>query len=389
MFSIILCIPCFLLIPIWSRLNRRNRDFSLFLLNVFLTLMITSFYLNGEDWANYYINLFTSEGATWFEPGFYLLLLTLKAITFGNFGLTILLYFSLCFLILTKALKSIDDVNVPVFYVFLFLCFGNTLVLEQLRQFMAAIIAIYALISLQNGNTKNAFLFIILAVCFHISALILIVSYFIALRRSSTLFISTSVALMLGISLLFTATELFTPLLQFFPSVLLKLTQYQEITAIGFHLGPSFIISMMFLIFLLLNGNLISVKTNNPDWFLFRQMFFGVLIFLLGLYIPFASRFSVYFILYVFIFSSKKKSFYSFSRVMRKNTAIYSLVLVMFILSNLFSYYRNELSPISFLQVNTNLFEFLINDINYDERINEIYLRNYEKLEEYKDSQGI
>lgn len=389
MFSIILGIPCLFLIPLWSRLKRRDRDLSLFLLNIFFAFMITSFYLNGEDWASYYTNLFTDGGTTWFEPGFYISIILIKTISLGNFGLTILLYFLLCFFLLSKALKSLEATNIPVFYVFLLLCFGNTLVLEQLRQFMAAIIAIFALIAFQKGKKRNAFLLIFLAVSFHISALILFVSFFIGSKGSSKFFVYTSTTLMIFISIFFITPELFTPLLQFFPAILLKLTQYREITAIGFHLGPSFLISMMFLVFLFFNSHLFSKNRNNDEWFLFRQMFFGVLIFMVGLYIPFAGRFSVYFILYVFIFSSKKSSFYSFSRIILKTTAIYSIVLMMFIFSNLLSYYKNELSPISFFQLDTHFVEFMANDINYNDRIFRIYLKNYEKLEEYKDSQGI
>ncbi|CDL36568.1 FIG00638365: hypothetical protein [Citrobacter freundii] len=35
-----------------------------------LSIAYTSFYLNGEDWANYYVNFYTHNGSSWFEPGF-------------------------------------------------------------------------------------------------------------------------------------------------------------------------------------------------------------------------------------------------------------------------------------------------------------------------------
>ncbi len=370
-------------------MNQRSKDMLIILLNIFFSIMFASFYLNGEDWANYYTNIFTDNGTNWFEPGFYLLFVILKTITFESFGLTILIYFLLCFYILSKGLKNIQGASIPFFYILILLCYGNTLILEQLRQFMAAIIAIYALNSFHKGNVKKSYLQILLAMSFHVSALILLVSFFLASIRSSPLFIATTAVLMLVVSSLFIMPDLFLPILQIFPALLLKLNQYREITAIGFHLGPSFLISSAFVIFLLLNSGLLSTTVNSDEGFLFRQMFFGVMIFLVGLYIPFASRFSVYYILYIFIFSSKKRSFYSFIRVIPKSTAVYSLVLLMFVFSNLISYYKNDLSPISFLQVNTNFVEFMTGNINFDEKVFDIYLKNYENLEKYKDSQGI
>ena len=87
-------------------MNQRSKDMLIILLNIFFSIMFASFYLNGEDWANYYTNIFTDNGTNWFEPGFYLLFVILKTITFESFGLTILIYFLLSSSLITDSYAS-------------------------------------------------------------------------------------------------------------------------------------------------------------------------------------------------------------------------------------------------------------------------------------------
>lgn len=390
MFNLLVCSPLLILLPFWRDFNTRSVYLLCILIVLFLSLMYTGFYLNGEDWANYYTNFFTSNGSSWFEPGFYIFFKGLSVITFGNFGITIVLFYFTAFFMIINILNKIGKVNIPLFLILFIICFGNTLILEQLRQLYSVIFGLYALHYYSNKTKEREckyLFYLFLALSFHSSAIILFFSFYIS--RIKNLFVFSTITLICTglIIILLIFPSLISPLFILFPQLALKLNQYLDLTKVGFHIGPSvffFIISLSYFIF---NIRKIS-PIFNAEWFIYRQLFIGVLIFSIGLYVPFASRFSVFYLIFAFVFTSAIN--YTTNNMMTfvKSKCTWALFMVLFITSNNFSYYRNSIAPIAFNQLTTHLFSFLSDNVNYAELVSNIYQKNYDNLNEYRDAQG-
>lgn len=52
----------------------------------------------------------------------------------------------------------------------------------------------------------------------------------------------------------------------------------------------------------------------------------------------------------------------------------------LFISSNLFSYYKNDIAPVKFEQLTFNFFPFVSGEIDYKKRISDIFYKNAEVL---------
>lgn len=63
MFVIMQCLPLLFFSLLWFFFGRTVRNTILFLCILTLSIAYTSFYLNGEDWANYYVNFYTHNGS--------------------------------------------------------------------------------------------------------------------------------------------------------------------------------------------------------------------------------------------------------------------------------------------------------------------------------------
>lgn len=390
MFNLLVCSPLVFLLPLWKSFNTRSLHLLSILIVLFLSLMYTSFYLNGEDWANYYTNFFTDDGSSWFEPGFYIFFKGLTIITFGNLGITIILFYFTAFCLITNLLKKINKVNIPLFLILFIMCFGNTLVLEQLRQLYSVIFGLYALYYYSNIKNEGKYKYIIylfLALSFHSSAIILFFSFYVSRIKNLTVF-SMVTLMCTGLIMIFLIfPSLISPIFILFPQLALKLNQYLDITKVGFHLGPSLLFLITSLVYFIFNFKKL-LPVFNSEWFIYRQLFIGALIFSIGLYVPFASRFSVFYLTYAFMLTSAMNYTTNNSATFLKSKCLWALFMVLFITSNNFSYYRNSIAPIAFNQLTMRLPSFLTNDINYTKLVSNIYQKNYENLNEYRDTQG-
>ncbi|EES8117749.1 O103 family O-antigen polymerase, partial [Escherichia coli] len=164
MYILSMAIPLFFISLCWHRFSHQTQVAFRLLFIVFFSLSFFSYYTNGEDWSVYYLRFIEDEGLfTSFEFGFVIILKLLLIVSDDNFGLAILLYYFLCFVLLSLILKKYK-VNEPLFLGCLLLLFGYNLFLEQLRQLLACIIVFYAMLLYnQNKNLIESCILVITA----------------------------------------------------------------------------------------------------------------------------------------------------------------------------------------------------------------------------------
>ncbi|MEQ0828325.1 MULTISPECIES: EpsG family protein [Enterobacter] len=374
MFILLQCMPLLFLSLLWPNFKDSLKKIVAYSLVFLLGVAYTAFYLNGEDWVNYYVNFFTREGTAWFEPGFYLLYSCLSFLSHYNFGVTTLLFFLLSFAILTKFVLDNKDCNLPFFLLLLIICFGNTLILEQLRQFASAILALCALITRLNLNRKKSNFYLLLAISFHASAVIVACAFFLASIKNSKIFIFISLSIASFLLLLLTSDSLVNIGVQLLPAIFIKIKVYREITDLSLHVGPSLIFSIVYLLYQLKNIGKLKYTGDYSVVFLKRQLFFGGLIFLVGIFIPFMSRMSTFFIIFLF-YDVAINNYFKYFQIGRR--VVLKFVLVLFYsFFSLASYFKNDIAPVSFDNLTFNFIPFVLNDINYDSLVYETYFKN-------------
>ncbi|EEY0891318.1 O103 family O-antigen polymerase, partial [Escherichia coli] len=115
MYILSMAIPLFFISLCWHRFSHQTQVAFRLLFIVFFSLSFFSYYTNGEDWSVYYLRFIEDEGLfTSFEFGFVIILKLLLIVSDDNFGLAILLYYFLCFVLLSLILKKYK-VNEPLF----------------------------------------------------------------------------------------------------------------------------------------------------------------------------------------------------------------------------------------------------------------------------------
>lgn len=374
MFILLQFVPLLFLSLLWSSFTANLKTIIAFILALSLGVTYTAFYLNGEDWVNYYVNFFTHDGTAWFEPGFYLFYSCLSLLSYGNFGVATLLFFLLAFFILTKYLVENRDCNLPFFLLLLIVCFGNTLLLEQLRQFFSAIFALCALIFRLNLKRKQSNIFLLLAISFHASAIIVACAFILASIKSSKLFIIISISMTFFLLLLLTNDSLVNIGVQILPAIFLKIKTYREITDLSFHVGPSLLFSIIYILYQFTRFKKLHYSNEYSVVFFNRQLFFGGLVFLVGIFIPFMSRMSSFFIIFLFYDVAINNYFKHF--MINKKAVLKFIFVLMFSFFSMASYFKNDIAPVSFNNLNFNLISFVSNDINYDSLVYETYFKN-------------
>ncbi|HDD9008330.1 TPA: O103 family O-antigen polymerase, partial [Escherichia coli] len=113
MYILSMAIPLFFISLCWHRFSHQTQVAFRLLFIVFFSLSFFSYYTNGVDWSVYYLRFIEDEGLfTSFEFGFVIILKLLLIVSDDNFGLAILLYYFLCFVLLSLILKKYK-VNEP------------------------------------------------------------------------------------------------------------------------------------------------------------------------------------------------------------------------------------------------------------------------------------
>lgn len=349
MFILFLILPLLPLALIWHRVKNSSQNVLSLMLTITFSLLFTAYYLNGMDWSIYFLKFVDeSDPYSSFELGFVIFFKSLLFISNNNYGITILIYYLICFGFLKITLKRFA-VNEPLFWVALFLLFGYTLILEQLRQLLACIIVFYAILNFDEKKNKvQLIVILLLAATFHTSALIMIPAVFLALYRNVSLFIMITLTSIIGIiAILFIG---YSVILQFsqLSFVFAKIAYYMYENPISLVFGWLNIIDLLFILFYLYYRH--AIERNLNVSFLTRLIFIGATIHLFSGAINFLSRVSFYFYflaIYLFCFSlsNNKKRYFV---IKNYNTLILSLFFCSMLLLSFGSYFRNTSAPIAF-----------------------------------------
>lgn len=349
-------IPLLILSLIWGRFNTGSKNILRMIIWIALVFSFTTFYINGVDWSIYYTRFINDEELYLaFEPGFVIYLKTLLFIASDNFGFAIMLFYVLAFALLGYNLKKIK-INEPLFIAALLIVFGYTLMLEQLRQFIACIIVFAAIINYTlNKSLSRLIVGVIIAATMHVSALIIIPAIFLCKVKSRKLFISVTV----------TSISLFAFLLIFGVKVITLLAQvnfafrkilfYIEQNPISIQFGWLNILVLLFVGFYIFYSY--QIEKNESLRFLNRFIFVGAVIYLYSGAITFLARVTFYFIFVaIFVFSLyAKENYRRIFEVKSYNTLFLNLYFFVFLMFCFLSYFRNPSAPVSFANMNYHI----------------------------------
>lgn len=388
MYIVTITFPYLFLSLFWSRFSLKNRTAIIAALNVFLAFSLTAFYLNGDDWANYYYNFFSEGTAGGFELGFYFLFNFIRIISLNNFGFTILIFYLFVFYLTSHAIKRIKGANVPLFYMFSLISLGNTLYFEQLRQLAAVSVVLLSLSYLLEGKQKISLVLIAIASSFHISAIIIIPAYMLLKFKSTKLYLHS---VLVGGILVIISFKTLIYFLSFFSMssfVLKKIEVYSEITSSNIYIGPVGLLSIIIVAIFFTKTKSIFEGQGKEDGFLLRFIFFGCTLNIVSIFIPFISRLNIYFVEMLFVFCARAFFKDRSILIIYKHNVPLLFFVILLVSSSFISYYKNPLAPFNIWQFNTDLVNILTGDIYYQSRIRNIYDENYRLLQEYKSNQG-
>ena len=86
------------------------------------------------------------------------------------------------------------------------------------------------------------------------------------------------------------------------------------------------------------------------------------------------SRMSSFFIIFLFYDVAINNYFKHF--MINKKAVLKFIFVLMFSFFSMASYFKNDIAPVSFNNLNFNLISFVSNDINYDSLVYETYFKN-------------
>lgn len=353
MFIMMNVIPLLFLSLIWGKFNIGSKNILRIVIWIVLVFSFSTFYLNGVDWSIYYTRFINDEDLYLaFEPGFVIYFKTLLFIASDNFGFAILLFYALAFALLGYNLRKIR-INEPLFISALLIVFGYTLILEQLRQFIACIIVFGTILNYSiNKSLSRLIVGVIIAATMHVSALIIIPAIFLCKVKSRKLFISVTVSsISLFAFLLIFGVKVITLLAQV-NFAFKKILFYIEQNPISLQVGWLNIWVLLFVGFYVFYSYQIERKENLR--LLNRFIFIGAVIYLYSGAITFLARVTFYFIFVaIFVFSLYAKENYKrIFEVKTYNTLFLNLYFFIFLMLCFLSYFRNPSAPVSFGNMN-------------------------------------
>jgi len=355
MFILTVCCPILFLSLIWHRFDLNSRYSIRLTLWLSLSCYFTFYYVNGVDWSVYFLKFLGDDNPYLsFEFGFVLFFKALLFLTFEQFGLTILVFYLISFGFLFFILKR-SNINEPFFLLCLLLIFGYTLLLEQLRQFVACIILLYAILNFHKGSSlKVSFFWIVIASTFHISSLILIPALILVSIRSVTLFVFFLLSSVITFVVILFAGYALIDALANYSFAIKKIAFYIQQTPLKLAFGWLNILDLIYIIFYCIYRK--GIDRNSDTGFLARIVFVGAVIHLFSGSITFLARvtFIFYFIaIYTFSLSTDiyKKRLFS---IKSYSSLMFSLFFSVFLFFNFLSYFRNVNSPIEFENLSFN-----------------------------------
>ncbi|QUG51755.1 EpsG family protein [Enterobacter cloacae] len=199
-----------------------------FLKKIIFTLMIFILmffmidgYFNGIDWVNYYYGFITytdvMDYLSSYEPLFGSEIFILKYL-FTDFYLSIAMYYFILSVLLYFAiikLRGLFDFNICLFVFLLIVINGIDLFNDQIRQAMAFAISIFAFLKLLKNEKTRFIIIAFLAVCFHFSAIVVLLFYpLVTKNKKSVIFFGGCAAFCIVILSL--SNELFSNVISLF-----------------------------------------------------------------------------------------------------------------------------------------------------------------------------
>lgn len=352
MFILIICTPLLFLSLVWHRFNTSSHSILRGVFWLSFTTYFTSFYMNGVDWSIYYLKFLGDDNPYLsFEVGFVLFFKTLLFLTLGNFGAAILIFYFIAFGFLISVLKN--KVNEPLFYTCLFLIFGYTLILEQLRQFIACIIVLFAVLKYQKGSSlKIVFSWIVVASFFHISALIFIPTLLLVAIRSVTLFTFSIIFTVLAFVMVIFVGYTIIDILAQYSFAFKKISFYLQQAPLQLTFGWLNILDFIYILFYCVYRRVID--RNSDMAFFARVIFVGTTIHMFSGAVTFLARvgFFYYFIaIYLFALSPYLRG-KRLLAIKSYTTLMISIFFSIVLFFNFSSYFRNAASPVEFENLN-------------------------------------
>lgn len=377
MFILALSIPLFLLSFIWEKFTYGSKVILRALLIITFAVSFTAYYPNGSDWVIYYLK-FLDDGEPFlsFEFGFVIFFKFLLFLTGENYGASILIFFLLCFSTLNYVLVKFKA-NEPLFWGALFVLFGYNLVLEQLRQFIACILVLYAILSFNENERKLTLLvWVIIASSFHVSSLIILPSLLLVRLKNINTFIFITLSAIVGfVAVLFGGYALIS-LLANINFAFAKVLYYLDQNHVSLNIGWLNLVDAIYVFFYIYYRA--AIDANSSLRLFTRLIFVGAIIHLFSGSITFLVRVSFYYYfvaLYVFCLTSlysKKRTL----RIQSYNTFILSVFFTGMLFLNFISYFRNEQAPVQFFNLNFQFWTFM-----NDKHVNRIANEKYAELE--------
>lgn len=371
MFILIICIPLLMLSLVWRKFTENSQCILRYLIWLLVSLYFASFYLNGVDWSIYYLKFLEDDPYLSFEFGFVVLFKILLFVSGNNFGLAVVFFYLLAFGFLLSILRRYHT-NEPLLLCSLFFIFGYTLILEQLRQFIACIIIFYSVLKYnENNSIKNVIAWILLASSFHASSLILLPTLALIAIKNVNNFICLTLVSILGIVIIFLFSgSIVIDTLSDMNFVFKKISSYFEENPIEIRFRWLNILDGIFILFYITYRHQIDKKDNIRV--LTRILFIGFVIHFFSGSIVFLDRvtFFFYFIaIYLFCMSpnTKTKRIYS---IHSNNTLILNIYVILFLVVNFTSYFRNEYAPITFQNMNYRIISLFDSELTHSLALN-------------------
>ncbi|MGG5216347.1 MULTISPECIES: EpsG family protein [Rahnella] len=356
MFILMLCCPLLFLSLIWHKLTLNSRSIMRVIFLFSFSIYFTSFYLNGADWSVYFLKFLGDDNPYLsFEAGFVIYFKLLLLISFGQFGTAIFLFYLITFGMLISIVKKYK-VNDALFFLSVFMIFGYTLILEQLRQFMACVIILYAFLKYREGNPLKTTLFwIILASFFHISSLIVLPTLFFLSIRSISLFVIFVISSVTAFVVLLFAGYALIDLLGNYSFAFRKVSFYLQQTPISLTFGWLNILDFIFVSFYSLYRK--NIDNNSHIAYYARIVFIGAVIHMFSGSVTFLARLGFfYYFIAACLFSLSpnihEKRLLAIRSYRSLMICVYFSIVLVF---NFVSYFRNPVSPVGFYNLNFNL----------------------------------
>jgi transmembrane protein EpsG len=246
----------------------------------------------GVDFYAYKEIFNNIENDFWVEPGYGYLNLMVNKLGLEFSTLNVILGLSIIY-ILDKILRFHKHQLTPGFGFLIFFCapFGYGFFVNGVRQAMAALFLLYAFILLKHKKNKLFFIFVSLAVSFHLSAVLMIPLIYIIQNSKKTFWQTPLIILSICTFLFINTSEVLIRLISYTPYAIYV---NEKLSAAATATGLFFILNITFLLIIFYSGK------NIPRWLknlLCLTISFKLIFFQIGL----LYRLSIYLDLFLII----------------------------------------------------------------------------------------